>query len=119
MAGYRHWKLDTFEVRAGLSFQVERAYPQGADVQIKRALAPVIATTWRRVDNVYDPSRGGVLALQLAAGTKSLGSGDDTQSVIALGARMVATTTMPSASRRRGAGGHLIALRPRAYERRP
>ncbi len=46
-------------------------------MQIKRALAPVIATTLRRVDNVYDPRRGGVLALQLAAGSKSLGSGDD------------------------------------------
>ena len=76
-AGYRHWKLDTFEVRAGLSYQVERSYPQGAEVQIKRALAPIVATTWRHVDNVFDPRRGGVLALQLAVGAKSVGSGDD------------------------------------------
>jgi len=77
VAGYRHWKLDTFEVRGGLSYQIERAYPQGSDVQIKRALAPVIATTWRHVDNIYDPRKGGVLALQIAAGSKSLASGDD------------------------------------------
>jgi len=76
-AGYRHWKLETFEVRAGLSYQIERTYPEGADVRIKRALAPIIATTWRHVDNVYDPRRGGVLALQLAVGSKSVASGDD------------------------------------------
>ena len=76
-AGYRHFKLETFELRAGLSYQVERTYPEGAEVQIKRALAPVIQTTWRRVDNVFDPRKGGVLALQVAAGSKSLASGDD------------------------------------------
>jgi translocation and assembly module TamA len=76
-AGYRHWKLESFEVRAGLSYQIERSYPQGSDVRIKRALAPIIATTWRHVDNVFDPRTGGVLALQVAAGSKSVASGDD------------------------------------------
>jgi translocation and assembly module TamA len=76
-AGYRHFKLETYELRVGLSYQIERTYPEGADVQIKRALAPVIQSTWRHVDNVYDPRRGGVLALQLAVGSKSIASGDD------------------------------------------
>jgi translocation and assembly module TamA len=76
-AGYRHWKLETFEVRAGLSYQIERTYPEGADVRIKRALAPIVATTWRNVDNVFDPRKGGVLALQVATGSKALASGDD------------------------------------------
>lgn len=76
-AGYRHWKLEDFEVRAGLSYQIERTYPEGSDVRIKRALAPIVATTWRHVDNVFDPRKGGVLALQVAAGSKSVASGDD------------------------------------------
>jgi translocation and assembly module TamA len=77
VAGYRHWKLEAIEVRAGLSYQVERSYPQGSDVRVKRALAPILQTTWRFVDNVYDPRRGGVLALQVAVGSKSVASGDD------------------------------------------
>jgi translocation and assembly module TamA len=77
VAGYRHWRLDDFEVRGGLSYQIERSYPQGADVRVKKALAPIIATTWRHVDNIFDPRRGGVLALQLAAGAKKVASGDD------------------------------------------
>ena len=77
VAGYRHFKLDNFELRAGLSYQLERTFPEGADVRIKRALAPVVQTTWRHVDNVYDPKRGGVLNVQFAAGSKSLGSGDN------------------------------------------
>jgi translocation and assembly module TamA len=76
-AGYRHFKLETWELRAGLSYQVERTFPEGAEVQIKRALAPIIQTTWRHVDNVFDPRRGGVLALQFSAGAKSVASGDD------------------------------------------
>ena len=77
VAGYRHWRLENFEVRAGLSYQIERSYPQGADVTVKKALAPILATTWRHVDNVFDPRRGGVLALQVAAGAKKVASGDD------------------------------------------
>jgi translocation and assembly module TamA len=77
VAGYRHFMLEKFELRAGLSYQVERSYPEGAEIRIKRALAPVVQTTWRFVDNVFDPHRGGVLNVQFAAGAKSLASGDD------------------------------------------
>jgi translocation and assembly module TamA len=77
VAGYRHWRLEDIEVRAGLSYQIERSYPQGSDVRVKRALAPIVATTWRHVDNVFDPRTGGVLAFQVAAGAKKVASGDD------------------------------------------
>lgn len=77
VAGYRHWFLDRFELQAGLSYQVERSYPTGGELTLRRALAPVVSTTWRRVDNVFDPRRGGVLNVQFAAGSKSLASGDD------------------------------------------
>ena len=77
VAGYRHIKLDNFETRVGLSYQIEQSHPLGADEAIKRALAPIIAVTWRHVDNIFDPHRGGVLNIQLAAGAKALASGDD------------------------------------------
>jgi translocation and assembly module TamA len=77
LAGYRHFKLDDFETRVGLSYQVERAEPEGAEERIKRALAPIVAVTWRNVDNVFDPTRGGVLNVQFAAGAKELASGND------------------------------------------
>jgi translocation and assembly module TamA len=77
IAGYRHWRLENFELRAGLSYQIEDSKPVNAEENIKRALAPIVAITWRRVDNVFDPRRGGVLALQFAAGAKALASGDD------------------------------------------
>jgi translocation and assembly module TamA len=77
VAGYRHFKLDTYETRVGLSYQIEHSYPEGAEEAITRALAPVIAGTWRHVDNIFDPRRGGVLSLQLAAGSKALASTAD------------------------------------------
>jgi translocation and assembly module TamA len=77
VAGYRHFKLDNFETRAGLSYQVERSEPLGAEERIKRALAPIVAVTWRHVDNIFDPTRGGVLNVQFAAGAKELASGND------------------------------------------
>lgn len=77
VAGYRHFKLDTWELRAGLSWQIERSYPQGSDPRLKRALAPIVAVTWRNVDDLFDPKRGGVLNVQFAAGSKALGSGND------------------------------------------
>lgn len=77
VAGYRHFVLDKFELRVGLSYQVERSYPEGADIRIKRALAPIVAVTWRHVDNMFDPKRGGVFNVQFATGSKSLASGDD------------------------------------------
>jgi translocation and assembly module TamA len=77
VAGYRHFKLDNFETRVGLSYQIELSKPEGADERIKRALAPIVAVTWRHVDNVFDPRRGGVLNVQFAAGSKALASSDD------------------------------------------
>ncbi|HYC35890.1 MAG TPA: BamA/TamA family outer membrane protein [Usitatibacter sp.] len=77
VAGYRHFKLDNWELRAGLSYQIERSHPEGADERIKRALAPIVATTFRWVDDLFDPRKGGVLNLQVAAGSKALASGND------------------------------------------
>jgi translocation and assembly module TamA len=77
VAGYRHFILEKVETRVGLSYQIERSRPQDAEEQLKRALAPVVAVTWRHVDNVFDPRRGGVLNVQVAAGAKALASGDD------------------------------------------
>src|SRR5436190_6518367 len=61
VAGYRHWRLDNFELRVGLAYQIEDSKPVNAEEKIKRALAPIGAMTWRRVDNIFDPRRGGVL----------------------------------------------------------
>jgi translocation and assembly module TamA len=77
VAGYRHFFLENFELQTGLSYQVERSYPEGADIRIKRALAPVVAVTWRHVDNLFDPKRGGVLNVQLATGARAVASGDN------------------------------------------
>lgn len=77
VAGYRQFLYDGLELRVGLSFQVEQAKPDGAERSIKRALAPVGQLTWRTVDNVLDPRRGGVLKLNLAGGTKSALSDQD------------------------------------------
>ena len=77
VAGYRLFKLDQAETRVGLTYQVERSYPEGSDPQIARALAPIVAFTWRRVDNLYDPRRGGVLNLQFATGARSVGSSEN------------------------------------------
>ena len=76
-AGYRDFKLEDFEIRPGLSYQIERDYPQGAEPTVARALAPLISMTWRHVDNLYDPHRGGVLNIQFATGAKSLASGEN------------------------------------------
>ena len=77
VAGYRHFRLETRELRVGLSYQIERSYPEGSEPRIKRALAPIVAGTWRDVDDMFDPKRGGALNVQLAAGAKSLASGND------------------------------------------
>ena len=77
VAGYRHFFREKFELRVGLSYQVERSYPEGSDISIKRALAPIVAVTWRHVDNMFDPKKGGVFNVQFAAGSKSLASGED------------------------------------------
>jgi translocation and assembly module TamA len=77
VAGSRHFKLDEVETRVGLSYQIERDYPQGSDPRITRALAPIVSITWRHVDNLYDPHRGGVLNTQVATGSRSLASGEN------------------------------------------
>ena len=77
VAGYRHFTPEKFETRIGLSYQIERDYPEGAEPVITRALAPILAFTLRRVDSLYDPHRGGVLNLQFAAGSKGLLSTQD------------------------------------------
>ena len=77
VAGYRHWKLETWELRAGLSYQIERSHPEGSAERIKRALAPIVAVTWRHVDDLFDPKKGGVLNVQVAAGSKNIASGND------------------------------------------
>lgn len=76
-AGYRHFELERTEYRVGLSYQIERQYPEGAEPRVTRALAPVVFATWRHVDNLYDPHRGAVVNLQFAAGAKNLASGED------------------------------------------
>ena len=77
LAAYRHWYVEKFELQAGLSYQVEKQYPTGAQVNYTRALAPVVTITWRPVDSLFDPKQGGVLNMQFAVGSKSLGSGQD------------------------------------------
>ena len=77
VAGYRDFKLDDIEIRPGLSYQIERDYPQGSVPTVSRALAPLISMTWRHVDNLYDPHRGGVLNVQFATGAKDLASGEN------------------------------------------
>lgn len=77
LAGYRQFLKGPFDVRLGLAFQVEQARPDGGEESIKRALAPSISVTWRFVDNVIDPRKGGVLQLQAAAGSKAVLSDQD------------------------------------------
>jgi translocation and assembly module TamA len=77
VAAYRHFRLETWELRLGLSYQIERTFPEGGEVQLRRALAPIVQATFRHVDNVLDPKKGGVLNVQVAAGAKSLASGDN------------------------------------------
>ncbi len=77
VAGYRHFRLEDRELRVGLSYQIERSFPEGSEPRIKRALAPIVATTLRNVDDLFDPKRGGALNVQFAAGAKSLASGND------------------------------------------
>ena len=77
VAAYRQFLYENVELRLGLSYQAEQAIPDAAQRTIKRALAPLAQLTWRRVDNVLDPRRGGVLTLQLAGGAKAALSDQD------------------------------------------
>lgn len=76
-AAYRLFRLETLELRVGMSYQIENTFPEGGEVQFRRALAPIVAVTLRHVDSLLDPKRGGVLNVQVAAGAKSLASGDN------------------------------------------
>ena len=77
IAGYRHFKLDMWETRVGLTYQVERSFPSGTEPTIQRALAPVVALTLRRVDDLLDPKSGGVFNIQVAAAKQSIASERD------------------------------------------
>ncbi|MBZ0251233.1 MAG: BamA/TamA family outer membrane protein, partial [Burkholderiales bacterium] len=77
VAGYRQFLYESVELRVGLTFQNEQAIPEGAERTLKRALAPTGQLVWRRVDNVLDPRRGGVLTLQLAGGARAALSDQD------------------------------------------
>ncbi len=76
-AAYRAFKVDTADYRVGLSYQFERKVPQGAAEELARALAPVASATWRTVDNVLDPTRGGVLNVNVAAAANAFFSDQD------------------------------------------
>jgi translocation and assembly module TamA len=77
VAGYRQHVYQKTELRVGLSFQAEQKRPEGADETLSRALAPSAELTMRLVDDVLNPTRGGVLTLKVAAGAKALLSDQD------------------------------------------
>lgn len=61
----------SLEQRLSLNWQEERREPDGARPVTSRALAPNIAWTWRKVDNLLDPHTGTVLQLQFGGGAKA------------------------------------------------
>ena len=77
VAAYRQLFYEKIETRFGLSFQAEQKRPEGAPETLSRALAPIAELTWRRVDDVLNPRRGGVLTLKLAGGAKAVLSDQD------------------------------------------
>jgi translocation and assembly module TamA len=77
VAGYRQFLKGPFEFRLGVSYQIEQARPEGGEQSLKRALAPTATVTWRFVDDVLDPRKGGVLQLQTAIGSKAFLSDQD------------------------------------------
>ena len=78
-ATYRQFKFlrPVDDYRAGLTYQFERQRPDNGTQSVARALAPVVEATWRWVDDVLDPHKGGVLKVRLAAGGKSALSSQD------------------------------------------
>ncbi len=77
-AAYRSFKLRPVDdYRVGLSYQFERKMPDQAEESIARAFAPVAEATWRWVDNLIDPKRGGVLKMRVAGAGKALLSTQD------------------------------------------
>ena len=78
VAAYRQFKLRPVDdYRAGLTYQLERKHPDMAADSIARALAPIAEATWRWVDEVIDPKKGGVLKVRIAAGARSVLSTQD------------------------------------------
>jgi translocation and assembly module TamA len=77
VAGYRQFLKGQFDVRMGVSYQIEEARPEGSEKSLKRALAPNVTVTWRFVDDVLDPKTGGVLQVQSAIGSKAFLSDQD------------------------------------------
>lgn len=78
VAAYRQFKLRPVDdYRIGLSYQLERKHPDLAADSIARALAPIGEATWRWVDEVIDPKKGGVLKVRLAAGGRGVLSTQD------------------------------------------
>ena len=77
VAAYRQFHYEKVELRFGLAFQAEQKLPEGAEETLSRALAPIAELTWRRVDDVLNPRRGGVLTLKLAGGAKAFLSDQD------------------------------------------
>jgi translocation and assembly module TamA len=71
VAGYRQLIFEKVEYRLGVSFQAEQSKPDLGEWALSRALAPVGEFTWRHVDNVLNPTRGGVLNVKLAGGAKA------------------------------------------------
>lgn len=61
----------SLEQRLSLNWQEERREPDGARPVTSRALAPNIAWTWRKVDNLLDPHTGTVLQIQFGGGAKA------------------------------------------------
>jgi translocation and assembly module TamA len=77
VAAYRQHFYEKLELRLGLAFQAEQKLPEGGEETLNRALAPIAELTWRRVDDVLNPTRGGVLTLKLAGAAKAILSDQD------------------------------------------
>lgn len=77
VAAYRQLIFKEAEYRLGLTYQAERSRPDGGEWALSRALAPVAEFTWRRVDDVLNPKRGGVLNVKFAAASKAVLSDQD------------------------------------------
>jgi len=72
VAARRLVPLGPLEFGAGLGFQVEQSLPDGADPRVSRALTPNAHVTWRTVDDVLNPRRGGVLTVEATGAARSV-----------------------------------------------
>ena len=77
VAAYRQLIFTSVEYRIGLTYQGEQSRSDGGDWVLSRALAPVGEFTWRHVDDVLNPTRGGVFNVKLAGATKAVLSDQD------------------------------------------